>query len=392
MLYLSNTARVFFMIPKIKIFYLITKGNFGGAQRYVYDIATALPRTKFETTVILGEGKILEKKLASSGIRTIKIPELKRDVNILADLKSGWIIWQLLRREKPQTIHLNSSKIGGLGALAGRLAGVPKIIFTVHGLAFNEKRSGWQKVLIKFSHWLSIILCHEVITVADCLRQQIDSWPGVSRKVTTINNGLPTIKFFEQSVARRELFAGHNDRFWIGTIAEIHPNKGLDLLIDAFALTVRALLGDSLGWSINLMIIGEGEELEKLKRLARAKRLEDRIHFLGRVEDARAYLKAFDIFTLTSRTEAFPYVVLEAGAAGLPIIASEVGGIPELITDPELGILVPPGSVEEIKKSLLFMLKKPKYRDLAGKNLRQRVTANFSLKKMVEKTVELYRN
>ncbi|MCX6712199.1 MAG: glycosyltransferase family 4 protein [Candidatus Vogelbacteria bacterium] len=149
---------------------------------------------------------------------------------------------------------------------------------------------------------------------------------------------------------------------------------------------------NSLGWSMNLMIIGEGEELEKLKWLARAKRLEDRIHFLGRVEDARAYLKAFDIFTLTSRTEAFPYVFLEAGAAGVPIIASEVGGIPEVITDPELGILVPPGNVEEIKKSLLFMLKKPKYCDLAGKNLRQRVTANFSLKKMVEKTVELYRN
>ncbi|MFA5001322.1 MAG: glycosyltransferase family 4 protein [Candidatus Paceibacterota bacterium] len=379
------------MTPKIKIFYLITKGNFGGAQRYVYDLATALPRTEFETTVIMGEFETLEKKLMGAGIKTIKIPTLGRDINLIKDLKSFWQILKILKKEKPQIVHLNSSKIGGLGALAGRMTGVPKIIFTVHGLAFNEKRPGWQKVLIKFSHWLSIILCHEVITVADCLRQQINSWPGVNRKVTTINSGLPPIKFFEQSVARRELFAGHNDRFWIGTIAELHPNKGLDLLIEAFALTVRALLGDSLGWSINLMIVGEGEELEKLKWLTRAKRLEDRIHFLGRVEDARAYLKAFDIFTLTSRTEAFPYVILEAGAAGLPVIASEVGGIPELITDPELGILVPSGSVEEIKKSLLFMLKKPKYRDLVGKNLRQRVSANFSLKKMVEKTVELYK-
>ncbi len=77
--------------------------------------------------------------------------------------------------------------------------------------------------------------------------------------------------------------------------------------------------------------------------------------------------------------------------AGLPIIASEVGGISEVITDPELGILVPPGNVEEIKKSLLFMLKKPKYRALAGANLRHRILANFSLKQMLEKTVELYR-
>ena len=379
------------MTEKTKIFYIITKGNFGGAQRYVYELVTALPRADFEITVVLGEGEALEKKLAGAGIRVIKIPSLKRDINFLADLKSFWAIWRLLRQEKPQIIHLNSSKIGGLGAFAGRLAQVPKIIFTVHGLAFNENRPAWQKWLIKFSHWLSIILCHQVITVADCLKEQVIAWPGLKNKVFVIHNGLPTIKFFEKSVARRELFPGRHDRFWIGTISELHPNKGLDSLINAFALTVRALLGNSLGWSINLMIIGEGEELEKLKWLARARRLEDRIRFLGRVEDARSYLKAFDIFALSSRTEAFPYVVLEAGAAGLPIIASEVGGIPELITGPELGILVPPGNVEEIKKSLLFMLKKPKYCALAGKNLRQHITANFSLKKMVEKTVELYK-
>lgn len=378
------------MAQKTKIFYVITKGNWGGAQRYVYELATALPRAEFDPTVIMGEFEALEKKLIGSGIKTIKIPELGRDISFAKDLKSFWQLLKIFRKEKPQIIHLNSSKIGGLGSLAGRLARVPKIIFTVHGLAHNEQRPGWQKTLIKLSHWLSIILCHEVITVADCLKDQIIKWPGVRAKVTTIHNGLPVIKFFEKSVARRELFAGHNDRFWIGTISELHHNKGLDSLIDAFALVIRSLLGHSLGWSANLMIIGEGEELEKLKWLARAKRLEDRIHFLGRVEDARAYLKAFDIFTLTSRTEAFPYVILEAGAAGLPIIASEVGGIPEVITNPELGILVPPGNVEEIKKSLLFMLKKPKYRELAGKNLRQRVNANFSLKNMVRKTIELY--
>ena len=379
------------MAEKIKIFYVITKGNWGGAQRYVYELATALPHSEFEATVILGEGEILANKLNGAGIKTTKVPSLGRDVNFLKDFESFRQLYQIFHQEKPQIIHLNSSKIGGLGALAGRLARVPKIVFTVHGLAFNEKRPAWQKVLIKFSHWLSLVLCHQVITVANYLKNQIDSWPLVQNKVITIHNGLPTIKFFEKSVARRELFAGHNDRFWIGTISELHPNKGLDNLIDAFALAVRALLGNSLGWSLNLMIIGEGEELEKLKWLARAKRLDDRIHFLGRVDDARSYIKAFDIFTLTSHTEAFPYVILEAGAAGLPIIASEVGGIPEVITDPELGILVPPGNVEEIKKSLLFMLKKPKYCDLAGKNLRQRVTANFSLKKMVEKTVELYK-
>ena len=106
--------------------------------------------------------------------------------------------------------------------------------------------------------------------------------------------------------------------------------------------------------------------------------------------DARNYLGAFDIFTLTSRTEAMPYSLLEAGAAGLPIIASEVGGIPEVIPDPKFGILTPPENVKEVEKSLLYMLKKPAYRKIAGTNLKKRTSENFSIKKMVEETIVLY--
>lgn len=380
-----------FMATKTKIFYLITKGNFGGAQRYVYDLATNLPKTSFDVGVIFGEGQILGSKLASASIKTKQIESLKRDVGIWADIKATWQIWLILLRERPDIIHLNSSKIGGIGALAGRLAGVSKIIFTVHGLATNEARPHWQKVLIKFSHWLSMVMSHEIITVSDSLKREIVTWPRLSHKITTIHNGLTPAKLFERSIARREILKKHNEKFWVGTISELHKNKGLDYLIEAFASTVRTLLGNSLGWSLNLVIIGEGEERANLEKLIQDKRMSDRIFLIGRVEDARAYLKAFDIFTLTSRTEALPYSIMEAGLAGLPVIASEVGGIPELITNPEQGILVPKGNVEEIKKSLLFMIKKPKYRQLAGANLKRQVQENFSLKQMLEKTIEAYR-
>lgn len=373
-----------------KIFFLITKGNFGGAQRYVYEIVSSLNRNQFDITVILGEGDTLERKLQALGVKTIKIPSLQRNFYWWTDLKIFLRIWQLLRKEKPQIIHLNSSKIAGLGALAGRLAGIPKIIYTIHGFAFNEVRPNWQKFLIKLLSWLTIFLSHQSIAVADYLKRQTTTWPGIRNKITTIHNGVPNIKFFEKSVARRKIIPGKNDGVWIGVVAELHHNKGLDYLIDAFALTVRALLGSSLGWSISLVIIGQGEELDKLKRLARARRLDNRIYFPGRVEDVRSYLKAFDIFVLTSRTEALPYVILEAGATGLPVIASEVGGISEVITGPEFGILVPQGNIEEIKKSLVFMLKKPKYCELVGKNLRQHILKNFSLKQMIEKTTSLY--
>jgi len=384
------------MSRKTKIIFLITKGNFGGAQRYVYDLATNLPSNEFEIVVAAGAGEILLDKLTRLCRHAIKIKNLGRDINPWADLKAFVEIWRLLRREKPDLIHLNSSKMGGLGALAGRLAGVPIIIFTVHGLASNEVRPVWQKLLINISHWLSFVLCHRIITVADYLKNQIETWPGLRDKVTTISNGLPAIKFFERSVSRRIIWSNQdgpvsNKKIWIGTIAELHPNKGLDFLIEAFAATVRALLGDSLGWSLQLVIIGEGEERSRLAQLIKAKRLEDRIFLPGRIEDARAYLKAFDIFALTSRTEALPYVILEAGAAGLPVVASEVGGLPEVIPEAEYGILVPPGNIEELKKSFLFLLKKLPYRRAAGANLRRRIHADFSLKQMVAQTIAVYR-
>jgi len=138
---------------RTKIFYLITKGNFGGAQRYVYELASSLPTSDYEVSVILGEGETLAKKLAEKNIRTIRLPELGRDINLGGDWSVFWSLYRIFRRERPDIIHLNSSKIGGLGSLAGRLAGVKKIIFTGHGWPFNEKRPWLQKKIISFYHF-----------------------------------------------------------------------------------------------------------------------------------------------------------------------------------------------------------------------------------------------
>lgn len=376
---------------RLKIMYLITKGNFGGATRYVYELATALPESDYDVSVVFGEGEALAKKLQLTKIRTLQINTLGRDLNIFQDLKVFWRLWQLFRQEKPDIIHLNSSKIGGLGALAGRLAGVKKIIFTGHGWAFNEDRPWLAKKLIAVGHWLTILLAHQTIAVSKKVLEQISTWPGVKGKITLIYNGIDKINFLSERDARLLLLPDKTDKFWLGTIAELHRNKGLDILIDAFARLVKNLISSQLGWSLYLVIIGEGEEHGRLEKLISSKRLEGRIILLGQVEDARKYLKAFDIFILPSRTEAFPYALLEAGYAGLPIIASEVGGIPEIITDAESGLLVPAGNVAELEKSLKYMITKAHYRALVGPNIEKKIKADFSFKQMLKETIELYR-
>lgn len=377
---------------RIKIIYLITKGFWGGAQRYVYELATSLPESDYEVKVVFGEGDALEKKLQLVKIQTQRLNSLGRDLNLGRDLKSFWSLYKLFRLEKPDIIHLNSSKIGVLGTLAGRLAGVKKIIFTGHGWSFNEDRFWLTKKILVLGHWLTIILAHQTIAVSRQVFDQVATWPKVKNKITLIYNGIETINFLSERDARILLLPDKIEKFWLGTVAELHHNKGLDILIEAFARLVKSLLSSQLGWSLYLVIIGEGEDRGRLEKLISAKRLDGRIILLGQIEDARKYLKAFDIFILPSRTEAFPYALLEAGYAGLPIVASEVGGIPEIIPDAEYGLLVPPGNVIELEKSLKYMITKDHYRALIGPNIAKKIKADFSFKQMLEKTIELYRS
>lgn len=376
---------------RIKIFYLITKGNFGGAQRYVYELASSLSPRDYDVTVLLGEGDILATKLAEKNITIVRLPELSRDIKIKNDWSIFWSLYKIFKNQRPDIIHLNSSKIGGLGSLAGRLAGVKKIIFTGHGWAFNEKRPWWQKKIIIFVSWLTILLSHQTIAVSKSLMRQISAWPLMKGKLTIIHNGIGHINFLSERDARLLLLPDKTDKFWIGTVAELHPNKGLDVLIEAFSRLVKSMLGSHLGWSLYLIIIGEGDERARLEKMITEKRLDGRIILLGHIEDARKYLRALDVFVLPSRTEALGYALLEAGSAGLPIVASEVGGIPEIIPDAEYGLLVPPDNVNELEKSLKYMIVKDHYRALVSHKIQDFVRDNFSLQNTVEETMRLYR-
>lgn len=369
---------------KIKILYVITKGNFGGAQRYVFDLATNLPKEEFDVTVAMGEGDALKERLEKLGIRTIKIIGLKRDINIFGEIISFFHLIKLFKEERPHIIHLNSSKVGAIGALAGRLTKVPKIIFTGHGWAFNEKRNIISRALIAFIHWLTIVATHTTIAVSKRIRDQISLFPFTKGKISIIHNGVSNIEFLSKEDARSEL-SDNKEGLWIGTISELHKNKGVDFIIKAFA-KIKAQHPDT-----HLYIIGGGEEEKNLKSLVKKHSLESQIHLLGFRDNASKYLKAFDIFTLTSRTEAFPYVPLEAGLAELPVIASRVGGIPEIISNKENGILVEPGNIFEIQFALRDLLSSEEKRLSYGKLLSLKVRNEFSFEEMLGKTITLYK-
>jgi len=375
------------VIKPTKILYLITKSNWGGAGKYVYDLATAAKGIGLEVTVAAGkpsgEGELLT-RLHQAGIKTIPLPSVKRDIQFLGEFNNLWQLIKLFKKERPDIIHLNSSKIGGLGALAGRLAGVPKIIFTAHNWAFNEDRNLLSKALIALSHWVGALLCHQIITVSKKNSAQILNFPGLKNKITVIYNGLDIPQFLDKKEARVKLSPEDVDTIWLGTIAELHKNKGLDILLLAFKQVLARVGG------LSLIIMGEGEERENLAHLIAKLNLTNNVKLLGRVEQAATYLSALDLFILPSRTEALPYAVLEAGAAGLPVIVSRVGGIPEIIDDEESGLLVTAGNYKDLALAIEKLLT---HKDLAkkyAKNLQNKITTEFTQKNMLDQTFALY--
>lgn len=370
---------------KIKVMYVITKGNWGGAQEYVFSLATHLPKEKYDVVVVCGEGNILTEKLEAEKIRTIHIDSLKRDISIVEEFKSFFDLLKIIKEYKPDVLHLNSSKIGLLGGLTGRLARVPRIIFTVHGWAFNESRPFLAKKFFLLLQWLTVLLSHVTIAISRKTRNDIDSLPGVIEKVFVVHNGVGQVDFIEKNIALKKLSEITNSnpkRIIIGTISELTKNKGLDFLISAC---------QNIEQDFSVYIIGEGEEKENLINLVEEKGLKDKIFFTGRIENAKTLLKAFDIFTLTSRKEGLPYTILEAGMASLPVIASRIDGIPEIIENGKSGILTRSGDVADITKALKYLIDKPDKRAQFGDALKTTVTENFSKEKMLEKTIGFYR-
>ncbi len=373
------------MNRKTRILHVITKGNWGGAQRYVYDLATGLPKDQFDTTVAFGEGDQLAEKLAEKNIRVIRLDSLRRDVNLLDDIKSFRNLYKIFKEENPDVIHLNSSKIGAVGSLAGRLAGVPKIIFTSHNWAWNEDRSVPSKILISTIHWLTIILSHKIIAVSEEIRRQALRLPFVPKdKIETIYNGLTNVEFAERFDARRTINGNITEKFWVGTISELHRNKGLDILIDAFA-DLSITHPDTI-----LIIIGEGEERDRLTTQIAERGLSKKVHLIGFVDDARRFLKALDVFVLASRTEAFPYVILEAGLAQLPVVATKVGGIPEVVLPEKNGLLIERNNPEALTRAIAGLLNDSTKAAMYGHNLRKTVEKSFSVSSMVSKTIAVY--
>lgn len=367
--------------PRKKVLYVITKANWGGAQRYVYDLALAAKERDYEVILAYGEDGLLHERLEAAKIRTVRIEALGKQIETKSEWQALKALIALMKEEKPDIVHVNSSK-GGLALLAARVARVPRILFTAHGWAFNEQRPWWQKLVFRAIYAVTALLSHTTICVSDAVRRDIGWLPFAS--LVTIKHGIDAPEFLDRNAARTKLLPDAPQSLWIGMVAELHPTKRVEDAIDAVA-ELSATHPD-----LQLVVMGDGELKEWLEGRIKHYGLASRVHLVGFVPDAPTYLKAFDLFLMLSRTEALGLALIEAGYAGLPVIASRAGGIPEIVTHKRSGVLIPRENPHSLARAIRILLEQPEEMRAYGAALEASVKERFSKERMLTETLALY--
>lgn len=310
-----------------KNIHIITLSELGGAQKFVLAQALKDKKDNIET-IIASEDKTdwLYQQAKLQQIKYIAIKQLKRSINPFKDLLTLLELIALIKAEKPTHIYLNSSKIGFLGSLAGKICGTPNIYYIVHGWVFNEPLSfckkNFYRLIEKISAtWKTKIFFINNFDLEIAKKLKI----GNVTQYELIKLNIEPINFLEKNDAKEKLFntSDYNNKNIVGSIANAYPTKNLTALVS---------IADQLKDYKDLLfvIIGDGPQTPELKKLISDSKLNN-ILLLGKIENASRYLKAFDLFVLTSVKEGTPYVLLEAQQAGIPILSTPVGGVPEIL-------------------------------------------------------------
>lgn len=380
-------------LQKKKILFLITQSKYGGAQKYLLALARHFAKNN-EVKIAVGEAGAQDERFFSEaramGIEPIVLKDLIRDISLVKAWDALLEIRKLYVKERPDFVHINSSMAGAIGSCAAWLYRFDplnrtlRVIYTVHGFVFNEPLPNFKRqvygLIEKISaSWKGALICVSRYDKEQGIKNKI----APEKRMVVIHNGIDTTTPFlsrEEARARLGIPAA---TFAIGTIAALYPTKGLTYLLDAIHELAPAE-------AVQCVVIGDGPLRETLTQKVNNLGINSKITFKGHLAEAAQYLKAFDVFVLPSLKEGFPYAILEAGLAGIPVIASRVGGIPEIIEHQTNGLLTEAGNAKSIALALQTLHDSPALRSAYATALSKKIRSEFTLERMLYETDKLY--
>lgn len=373
--------------------HVITKLAVGGAQRTALDICEGLAGGRWDLALLAGpdvdaEGSLAE-EASRRGVRVISVPHLVRRVRPGRDLFAALWLFRWCRRHRPAIVHTHSSKAGVLGRLAAWTAGVPAIVHSVHGWSFNgDMGPSARRGCTYLERVLARVTTRLVVVTSIDLRKGLEACVGRRDQYEVVYNGIDLADFAPATSERGAVRAGlgvAGSAPLLGTVGRMADPKDPLSMVDAFARVVQSEPRAMFVW------VGDGPLRAAVEDRVRERGLVGRFLIPGVRTDVAALLSALDVFVLSSRWEGLPRTVTEAMACGIPVVATDVGGVVEVIEDRRTGLLVPPGDPALLADRVQKLLHQP---ELAGALARAgRVRArDFDRSAMLGRFDGLYRD
>jgi glycosyltransferase involved in cell wall biosynthesis len=384
----------------IKLIHVITRFDKGGSAENTFLTVRDLDKSRYDVTLIRGlsresqmgdrEARAVEANLAAlerSGVGMVAMPELVRELSPLNDFRAFMHLFRLFRKQRPRIVHTHTSKAGMLGRWAAFFAGVPIVIHTPHGHVFwGYFGKGTTALFILLERWTARITDRIIALTKQEMSDHLRFSIAPAEKFTVVHSGVDLGQFSRSqgdATAVRENLAIPQGSFVVGTAGRLTPVKGHRHLIEAAAGLVRQHR------DMLFVFLGDGELMSDLKEMASAMGIGDQVKFLGWRPDVAEVMSTFDVFVLPSLNEGMGKVLVEAMAMGKPLIASDVGGIPDLVVQGENGLLVPPADSKALAQAVLDLYENPDKRRRMGE-AGKRISAAYGVEAMLQKIDELY--
>jgi len=374
----------------IRVLHIHTLPIISGSGINTFLSMRGMDKSLYAVDLAVAPGGPLIELVGEHGMKVHTFKHFVQPLDPFKDLLALLDLYVFLRRKRYHVIHTHNSKAGFIGRLAGKWARVPVIVHTVHGFAFHDQEPPWRQALFRNLERLAAHWCDKMVFIS----QPLIDWAfkeGITKnsKVTRVYSGIELDHFHPVSAEEKKRIR----KKWgirprdpvIGMVSKLWEGKGHATLIQAFREIQKEMD------QAKLVIVGEGYLYEELVALVDRLGLKDSVLFTGFQRDVFEIIATFDVAVLPSFFEGMGRVLLEAMAMEKPVVASRVGGIPDLVEDGVNGFLVNPGKIQELSAGLLRVLRDKKLARKLGKQGRKKTTDRFSAEIMVQSIDTIYR-
>jgi glycosyltransferase involved in cell wall biosynthesis len=378
---------------RIKILRVLSRLNVGGPAIHVVNLTAGLDPARFDQLLVVGsespaEGSMLDYALFH-GVRPHVISEMVTAFSLTPrDAKALVKLYSLICREKPDIVHTHTTKAGFLGRLAARLAGVSIIIHTYHGHPLHGYYGPVKNWLLRRMERVLGCFADRLVTVSEQVKGELVSY-GIAKaeKITVIPLGFDLEPFLNSPKRRGEFRSEMNlsqEIKLVGIVGRIFPIKNHSLFLQSAARISTQEPG------VRFVIVGDGVLRPDLERQARDLGIADRVLFTGWRRDLPRIYADLDILVVSSDNEGTPVSAIEAMAAGCPVVATHVGGLPDLIADERTGRLVSPRDPKALANVILELVRNPEAARELGQNAREVVRKRFTETRLIGDMDHLY--